>query len=157
MENLQKVSHESRDITQLTPRLLHAKRLAKAEITQDIKDEMVSPASHVQRPGPTPLPLANLTRDELAPAVDVVVDKGLAGAEGLVGKGIVHDAPLAGVDGLVDGVPRRHGVDAARVRPVVLCLFHIGLVAEDGPEGGGGVDEDAVGSDAEAGACVTLC
>lgn len=109
---------------------------------------MISPTSHVQRPRPL-LPVLDLADDELAPAVDILVDEGLAGAEGLVGKGIVHDAPLAGVDVLVDGVPRRHGVDVARVRLVVLGLFDIGLVVEDCLEAGWGVYQDAVGSNAE--------
>lgn len=149
MENFQKVSHESRDITKFTPRFLHAKRLAKAKITKDIKDEMISPSRHIQRLGPL-FSLTNLINDELAPTIDIIVDKRLAGAKGLVGKGIVHDASLTSVDVLVDGVPRRHGVDIAWVRLVVLGFLDIGFVVEDCSQAGWGVYKDAVGCDAEA-------
>lgn len=149
MNDTQKIGHESWNIAKLAVRLLHTERLAEAEITENIKDQVVRPVCHVQRTRPFAAIFVDLLSNELAPAVEVGMDEGLSIADSLVGEGIVQYTALAIVCRRVGHVPGRHGLGAARVDSIVFGLANIGLGAEDGLETGRGVDEDAIGGVSE--------
>lgn len=149
MNDAQKISHEPGNIAQLTIRLLHTKRLAKAEVAKNIEDQVVRPVRHVQGTRPLAAILVDLLTNELTPTVQVGMDKGLSIADSLVGEGIVQHPALAIVRHAVGHVPGRHGLGAARVDSIVFRFVDVGLGAEDGLEAGRGVDQDAIGGVSE--------
>jgi hypothetical protein len=143
----QQLGHEAH----VAARLLHVERLAKAQVAQDVKDQVVGPLGHVQRVGPS-RGLVGALADQLAPAFRVLVDKHLGRAQRLVGKGLVEHAALAPVLDDARHVPGVDGVHVPRPDLVVYALFDVALGPEDGAEALGSVDHNTVGTIAEGGA-----
>ena len=127
MNDGQKVSHQVGNKAKLVARLLHVKGLAETEGAEDIKDQVVGPVGHVERTGPLAAIVVNVLLDEVAPAVQVGMNKGLRVTQRLVGKGIVHDPALAVVNLLGRGIPSGHGIGRSRIDPIVVRLAHVGL------------------------------
>lgn len=85
------------------------------------------------------------------------MDERFAGAQCFVRKGMVHDPPLSSMHGLVNSVPCCHDMDIAWVCIIVLGLFDICLVVENGLEACGSVDQDTIGSDTKGWTYRRIC
>lgn len=108
----------------------HAKRLAVAQITEDIHSKVVAPVSHVSRLSPAlGIARAVLKANLLAERAYVVEDVPLHLLHGTLGEGVRKHTTLAGVNLLVTSVVSvGHGVGKGVVE---LCLADIGLEAVD--------------------------
>lgn len=120
--------------------------LSKAQVTQDVHGEVAAPVAHVLGDGPSLLTLAGAGANLLAEGAHILQDVPLHPLHGAVTEGLAHDAPLAGVQGLVARVV---GVgDGVGEGVVELGLADVGLEAVDVLESGLGVEADAIGAEA---------
>lgn len=133
--------------------LQHMKRLAKAQIAQNVHGQITAPITHILRHRPPLRLLPSAGTNLLAKRPHVTEDVPLDALHSTIAKRLAHDAPLAGVQLLVARVVRVG--DRVGKGVVELGLAHVGLEAVDVLEGGARVKGQGVGAEAHDGA-VTL-
>lgn len=147
--------------------LQHPKRLSKAQVPQDIHSQVATPVAHVLRsapplllrhdPGTPPYILRHPSRSVVRPRPDDLAKGPRVGEhvplhllDGIVGEGLRQHAPLPPVQLPVPRVVRvGRGVHEGVVE---VRLADVGAVGVDCAEGGGGVEGEGVGPEADDGA-----
>lgn len=151
--------------------LQHPKRLAKAQVPQDIHSQVATPVAHILRPAPPlllrhdpgvppytihhpPGPIIRPRPDNLAERPRVGEHVPLHLLDSIIRERLRQHAPLPPVQLPVPRVVRvRRGVHE---RVVEVRLADVRAVGVDGAERGGGVEGEGVGPEADDGAFACL-
>lgn len=126
--------------------LQHVKRLAEAEITQNVHGEIIAPVGHVLGHRPALALIGRPEADLLAKGAHVGQDVAFHLLHGAVAEAVAEHAPLASVQLLVARIVR---VGRRVYKGVVeFGLAYVGLEAVNLLEGRVGVERDAIGPEA---------